>query len=1189
MPPPLLTPLATRASPAGGLCRAFVFAACAAATVPSPAGARTTGAQAAGVQRPDRCVITGTVASGRSQLPGVLVTAAARDAARALTTTGADGRFVLAIPGPGTYELKAELASFADAAISVTVDSSCRATVEIPMVLASRAARPAPQAVAAAAGSAARDVTRSGGAPAANQAGRGDAPAPGQRPGGSANAAGTTAGRPAGASDTSSDEAAAVAAQLSLPPGFSIDTSGDSVATSGAAGQINPMLMFGPPGEGPGGRGGMAGEMGGFPGLGGGGRPEAGAQGGLGAFGGGGMPQFGPGMGGGPGGGLGGGPGGMGGGPGGGRGGFGGPGMEGPAGAAGRLQMAGRLAQNRVRVQANYNLSGSPFNARPYALNGQPAAEPTNIQNRFGLTVGGPFKIPGLFDAGPRSNVFLSYSGSHGSNLVDTYSRVPTLAMRTGDFSATTSTILDPLTGQPFPNNQIPLSRFSTAATTLLAFIPLPNQEGAAQNYHYSSTAVSHSDDVNFRFTRSFGEAPRGRLGGPGGGRGGMGGRGGAGGGSGNVSAGVQFRHVSGDQTTAFPTTGGTNSQTAWNVPVGVMFQRWGLFNTVNVQFNRSHAETTNFFAYARDVAGEAGIAGAATDPFTWGVPALSFTSVTNLRDINPTARTDQTVTFGLSQMKMRGRHNLRWGGDFRTMRTDSRTESNPRGTFVFTGLYSGLGGSRVPGSSNDVADFLLGLSQQATLQYGPGSLKYRSRAWSMYFQDDWRVKSTLTINAGVRYEYLSPYWEANNHLVNLDVAPDFTAAVPVLAGQVGPFTGLFPTSIVEPDRNNVAPRVGIAWRPKPRLVVRAGYGISYSSPVYQGMAQRLAAQPPFAVTDTRLGTLLVPLTLTGAFAAPNPAETTNNYGVDRTYQLGHLQMWSLDVTRDLTRTINAGVGYAGTKGGSLDLLRAPNRGPTGLLIPDVQAFTWESSGARSIMHSMSLRVRKRPSKGIGGGAAYTWSKSMDNASSLGGGGGSGVVAQNDKDLEAEWGLSSFDQRHRLSADLNIELPFGPNRPWLNNGGMAAKILGGWSWSTNMVAASGTPFTARVSGNALDVARGTNGTLRADYNGQPIAIDNPTIQQYFNTAAFSVPAAGRFGNSARNLIIGPGQASASMALMKMIQVRPGRALTVRIQANNVFNTVRFASIDTVVNSPTFGQVVSVRPMRSVQFTVRMGF
>ena len=108
------------------------------------------------------------------------------------------------------------------------------------------------------------------------------------------------------------------------------------------------------------------------------------------------------------------------------------------------------------------------------------------------------------------------------------------------------------------------------------------------------------------------------------------------------------------------------------------------------------------------------------------------------------------------------------------------------------------------------------------------------------------------------------------------------------------------------------------------------------------------------------------------------------------------------------------GIGYAGTRGASLDIQRAPNRGANGVAIADVQPFIWEESGGHSIMHAFSVRLQKRPSKGIGAGASYTLSKSRDNASTLGGGGG--TVAQNDKDLEAEWGASSFDQRHRLPA-----------------------------------------------------------------------------------------------------------------------------------------------------------------------------
>src|SRR5262245_14539917 len=178
-------------------------------------------------------------------------------------------------------------------------------------------------------------------------------------------------------------------------------------------------------------------------------------------------------------------------------------------------------------------------------------------------------------------------------------------------------------------------------------------------------------------------------------------------------------------------------------------------------------------------------------------------------------------------------------------MRLESLSNSNPRGSFVFTGLYTSAlaNGRAVPGTGLDFADFLLGYAQQASVQYGPGDLKLRGRSWSLFLQDDWRLRGNVTLNYGLRYEYASPYFEANGHLVNLDVNSDFTAAVPVEAGGTGEFTGPVPKSLVEPDRNNFAPRVGIAWRARPGTTVRAGYGINYNLGAYGTIAQKLAAQ----------------------------------------------------------------------------------------------------------------------------------------------------------------------------------------------------------------------------------------------------------------------------------------------------------------------------------------------------------
>jgi hypothetical protein len=151
-----------------------------------------------------------------------------------------------------------------------------------------------------------------------------------------------------------------------------------------------------------------------------------------------------------------------------------------------------------------------------------------------------------------------------------------------------------------------------------------------------------------------------------------------------------------------------------------------------------------------------------------------------------------------------------------------------------------------------------------------------------------------------------------------------------------------------------------------------------------------------------------------------------------------------------------------------------------------------------------------------------------------------------------------------------------------------SSLLQGWTLSANYSAQSGTPFTARTVGAASDVSRGTNGTLRADYTGAPVTINDPALLQYFNTTAFSVPLAGTFGSAGRNTIIGPAQQQLDASLSR--DVRFGnRAVSVRLQGTNLFNSVRFGAIDTVVNSPTFGQVVSIRPMRSVQLNVRFRF
>jgi hypothetical protein len=552
---------------------------------------------------------------------------------------------------------------------------------------------------------------------------------------------------------------------------------------------------------------------------------------------------------------------------------------------------------------------------------------------------------------------------------------------------------------------------------------------------------------------------------------------------------------------------------------------------------------------------------------------------------VTPSRRSDSRLTLGYGWTHPSAKHTLRAGADVRLDNSISQTDTNPNGAFVFTGLYASGGDTVIHGGGLDFADFLLGLPQQATLQYSPTDVKLRGKSLSLYLQDDWRKSSTLTFNLGVRYELLWPYIESDGRMVNLDVNQDFTAAVPVLSGQTGPYFGEFPKGLINVDTNNVAPRAGFAWRLKPGTILRGGYGISYNSGTYSTIARQLVGQPPFATTNTSIGTTTSPLFFTNPFTATD--ETTNTFGVDPTYGLGLVQTWNADLSKDLRQAWNDSVGYTETRGSTLDMVRAPNRDPDGVRIEGVSPFLCETSEGSSILHAGSFRFRRRPVKGIGFGASYTLAKSRDNASSLGGGGT--VVAQNDQDLNAEWGLSSFDRRHQLTADTNIELPFGPNKPWLNGGGMWADLLRDWRLTTTFTWQSGTPLTARILSSSSDALRGTNGTLRADYNGEPIQLADPTIDRFFNTAAFSLPAPGLFGNSARNLIIGPGSKQLNAQFSRDVRMGGNRAVTLQLNATNLLNMVNYAGIDTVVNSPTFGQILSVRPMRSMTFNLRFRF
>ena len=854
----------------------------------------------------------------------------------------------------------------------------------------------------------------------------------------------------------------------------------------------------------------------------------------------------------------------------------------------------------------------SALDATPYSLTGIPSVKSQYNQARFGANVGGPLKIPHIFDGGSKNFFFAGWNGSRGDSPYDFFSRVPTLNERNGNFSGATYNdgmpvaLFNPTNSTQYQYNGVlnalnPAS-ISPSSAALLQYIPLPNipTTASGQNFHYITSDASNTDAVILRLVHNFGSPPALNSNGRGGG--GSGGRGGGRRQQNNINFGLNWSRSSTNIVNPFPSLAGGTSTQGLNASAGWVYGKGRFTSNLRFNYNHNHVSTTNLYSNVLDVAGLAGIGGISTDPFDWGLPGISFTSFGGLSDPMPRRELDQTYTISDAVTWNHGKHNWRFGGDYRRILQSFRSARNAEGDFVFTGYATSL---HAPGATQpnpdtgyDFADFLLGYPQQTSLQFGANSYNFRSNSYDLYVQDDWRISAKLTLNLGLRWEYNGPYTEAEDRITNLEVGPNLSSAVPVVptGAVLPPNSGTFATSslpaLIHPDRNNFAPRVGIAWKPFQKTVVRAGYGINYNLAQYGAVIQNFAFQPPFANTATNATDVAAlsgptPLTLANGFPAIPQTTVTNNFGVDPNYALGYVQIWNLDLQHELPGNVVLSIGYNGAKGTRLDTERA-------LVVAGNQPFIFESSEGNSVLHGASVRVRRRMAKGFGLSAQYVFSKSLDNASSIGG--GAVVVAQDAFDISADRSLSSFNQTHKFTGNWIYDLPFGENRHWTPKG-VWLHILSNWQWSGDFTVASGLYFSPRVLGGALDINRGVSGSLRANVvPGQAISLANPSALEWFDTAAFCTPglncvnpAGSAFGDAGRNIIQGPGTVTLDMSINRSIPIKESRSLDLRLTASNVFNHVNFAAINTTVNSLTFGEVTSAGSMRRVTVQARFRF
>jgi outer membrane receptor protein involved in Fe transport len=534
------------------------------------------------------------------------------------------------------------------------------------------------------------------------------------------------------------------------------------------------------------------------------------------------------------------------------------------------------------------------------------------------------------------------------------------------------------------------------------------------------------------------------------------------------------------------------------------------------------------------------------------------------------------------------GVHSITTGFEFTRLRWNNVIEQNARGTLFFGGLSTAgfdAASNALPNTGNDFAEFLLGLPQQSSVRFGSADAYMRQSQYAAFVQDEWRVRPNLTFNLGLRYEDWEPFTEKYGRLANLLLSPARDSVTLITGNEV-----------IKPDRNNLSPRLAMSWRPwsKSRTVIRAGYSLFYDGSVYSRIPNRLGWQPPYTDTAQFNTTLSDRLSITNAFAGRPGVTVRNTFAVNPSYAAPHAQTWNFAVQHEFKRGLVVETGYLGTKGSGLLIQRLPNRAAPGPAatseerrpIKDASGFTWDSPEGSSSFHAAQVRVTRRMSRGLAVNALYTWSKSLDNASTIGGAGN--IVVQDDNNLAAERGRSTFDRRHTLTFSSMLYSPFGERGYFLRQKNAVSRALRDWTITTNITANSGSAFTARVSGTAADPGgTGATGSARASATGLPLYAGTG----YFNTAAFMVPITGTFGTAGRNTIDGPGifMLNASVGRSFNVGGDPRRGFEIRLSADNALNHVNITGIGTVVNSTNYGLATQAGDMRSVQLNLRFRF
>lgn len=814
--------------------------------------------------------------------------------------------------------------------------------------------------------------------------------------------------------------------------------------------------------------------------------------------------------------------------------------------AGGQVNVVVKSGTNQLHGTAYEFFRNAALDSRNFfAPSGQP--DPKYQRNQFGASAGAPL-------VKNRTFLFADYQGTRLHEGITRIANVPTLAERNGDFSQSANPPVNPLTGQPFPGNQLPKFFQDPTGAAIAALYPLPNRNVPGANYIGSPATRDRDDQFDLRLDHVVSNRSE-------------------------LSARYSFSRRSlyepftGPSNSLIPGYGDNVPRRAQNAMIGEthVFTP-SLINEVRAGFDRVALrviqENVN-----NNLNAKAGLPVVSSNPRDAGLTFITVPGYSPLGDESNNPQSGVTNDYQVLDQATwsRGRHLARFGFDFRDLQQNAFRDVESRGFISFSGLIAG----------NALAEMLLGAPTTTGVARLDNPQHLRGKSYDGFAQDTFRVRPGLTLTFGLRYEYNTPPVDPRNRANLFDPAAGTLVQVGTRGLPRGGYGG---------DRNNFAPRVGVAWSPgaNGKTVLRAGYGIYYDQSSL-APSEGLYFSPPYFNLQ-----LFFPVQGLYNLTLRDPFPTDFPFGVplsatafDRNLRTPYMQHWNFNIQRQLGQSRLFELGYVASKGthlyGARDINqpRPSNAQRYQRPLPQFEDINILESRGDSSYNSLQARFEQRLHAGLSALVSYTYAKSIDDASSFFSSGGDPNFPQDSYNLRAERGRSNFDIRHRASISYAYDLPF------------KSRLWGGWQTFGILTFQTGQPFTVALLPD-FDNSNTGRSSLGFGANDRPNVLRDPNIAnrtpaRWFDTGAFAIPARGNFGNAGRNIVNGPGRQTVNVSLIKNTPVAERATVQFRAEVFNLLNHANFALPGNFVGSPGFGQVLSADNARRIQLGLKLLF